>query len=344
MSEKTEKKTSRGQGGRESKTASLHEARLAGVGLGDGRQVGKQTMQRVQNSSLHFGSERNELASGGKVSRSGAVGIVVPDIGGAFIAECIHAAQEVFRQNKYISVIAFTNDDPDRERTEIEYLLRRQIDGILLVPAVGAPSKLDRSQFQNMPLVVFDQPLKGFDVDEVMVSNQASAEKATEHLIWHRHKSIAYVSVDLDVPTLRARLKGYRKAMKAAELPEQVFHLGPGGEGAQELLDSWIKAKRRPTAILSSNELTSVEMLHAIAMRSVRLPEDFAMISFDDVRMGHSQLSPITAIRQPAKQLGQRAATMLMERVAEGLHEAPRKVVLDTELIIRSSCGCKPTK
>lgn len=275
-----------------------------------------------------------------KQSGSGAIGIVVPDIGGPFIAECIHAAQDVIRQNKYIAVIAFTNDDPDRERTEIEYLLRRQIAGILLVPAENAPSKLKQQHLDNTPLVVFDQPLQGFGVDEVVISNQASAEKATQHLIAHKHKSIAYVSVDRAVPTLRARLKGYRKAMKTVGLPEQIHHLGPRGEGAQELLDGWLKTKRRPTAIFSSNELTSIEMLHAIAMRNVRLPEDFAMVSFDEVQTGHTRLSHITAIRQPAREMGRLAAEMLMERVISRLQGPPRKIVLEAELIIRSSCGC----
>jgi len=333
-----------------SRATLVHVARLAGVGLGtasralaDGKRVSADTIQRVTEAATRLGYRRNEMARSLKVRRSGAVGIVIPDIYGAFIATCLRAAQAVIRENKYISVFAFTDDDPAVEISEVDYLVRRQVDGLLIIPAGGgARSLLERQLLQSTPLVSFDQPISGLDVDEVLVSNQAGAEKATRHMIEHGHKSIVYVSIDRQVPTLRARLKGYRRAMRSAGLQETIAQLGPNGEGAEELVDSWLRSKRPPTALFSANEKTSLEILPVLAMRNVQVPDQLALIAFDDVQLGLVLRSPLTVMRQPAAELGHRAATLLMERVMGKNDIPPRRIVLDAELVIRQSCGCPP--
>jgi len=333
-----------------SRATLIHVARLAGVGLGtasralgDGKRVSAETVQRVTEAAKRLGYRRNEMARSLKVRRSGAVGIVIPDIGGAFMATCVRAAQTVIRENKYISVFAFTDDDPEVEISEVDYLVRRQVDGLLIVPAGGgARNLLERQLLQDTPLVSFDQPISGLDVDEVLVSNQAGAEKATRHMIEHGHKAIVYVTIDRQVPTLRARLKGYRRAMRAAGLKETVAQLGPNGEGAMEFIDSLLRAKRPPTAIFSANEKTSLEILPVLAMRNIKVPEQFALIAFDDVQLGLVLRSPMTVMRQPAAELGHRAATLLMERVLGKNDMATRRIVLDAELVVRRSCGCSP--
>jgi len=336
------------ESGETSRATLVHVARLAGVGLGtasraldNGKRVSAETMEKVVEAAKRLGYRRNEMARGLKVRRSGAVGIVVPDIGGAFMATCVRAAQAVIRENKYISVFAFTDDDPEVEISEVDYLVRRQVDGILIIPAGGgARSLLEQQLLQNTPLVSFDQPIVGLDVDEVLVSNQAGAEKATRHMIEHGHKAITYVSIERHVPTLRARLKGYRKAMRAAGLQEAVEYLGANGEGAVALVDAWLRAKRPPSALFSANEQTSIELLHALALRNVKIPEQFALIAFDDMQLGLVLRSPMTVMRQPAAELGHRAATLLMERVVGRSDVPPRRIVLDAELVIRQSCGC----
>lgn len=340
--------------GSRSKAASratlVHVARLAGVGLGtasralgDGKRVRPETIARVVEAAKRLGYRRNEIARELKVRRSGAVGFVIPDIGGEFMATCVRAAQAVIREQKYTSIFAFTDDDPEMEYSEIDYLLRRQIDGILIVPAAGgARSKLRPQFLQDTPLVSFDQPLAGLDVDEVLVSNNAGAETATRHMIDHGHERIVHVSMNRKHPTLRARVRGYRKAMTAAGLQEKVEVLGSNGEGALELVDSWLKSKQRPTALFCANELTSVKMLQAIAMRDIQVPKQLALISFDDVQLGYALRSPLTVMRQPAAEIGRRAATLLMERVLGDKPLPLRRVVLDAELVIRQSCGCPP--
>jgi len=326
----------------------VHVARLAGVGLGtasralgDGKRVSEDTVRRVEEAAKRLDYRRNELARNLKVRRSRAIGLVIPDIGGEFMAGCVRAAQSVIRESGYISVIAFTDDDRGAEVAEIDYLVGRQIDGILLVPAVGSgQASNEHRALHGTPVVTFDQPASHLHADEVIVSNQAGAERAVRHLMEHGHKCIAYVGIDRDLPTLKTRLKGYRKAMNAAGLQTSIHLLAPDGEGSAKVLDAWATMKKPPTAAFLVNELTSVKFLGELAARRVQVPQQLAVIAFDDVPLSSLLRSPLSVMRQPSLELGRQSATLLMQRVSGHHSGDPRRVVLHPELVLRESCGC----
>lgn len=328
-----------------------HVARLAGVGLGtasralgDGKRVSEDTVRRVEEAAKRLGYRRNELARNLKVRRSRAIGLVIPDIGGEFMGACVRAAQSVIRESGYISVIAFTDDDRKAEMAEVDYLVGRQIDGILMVPAAGrGHSEEERAVLHGTPVVTFDQPASGLYADEVIVSNQVGAEKAVRHLIEHGHKRIAYVGIDRDLPTLKSRLKGYRKAITAAGLQEDIYMLQPDGEGSAAILDAWAAMKKPPTAVFSVNELSSVRFLGEVATRDIQVPEQLAIIGFDEVPLSNLLRSPLSVMRQPAVELGRQSAMLLMQRVRGEYSGDTRRVVLHPELVLRESCGCKRT-
>ncbi len=326
----------------------VHVARLAGVGLGtasralgDGKRVSEPAVRRVQEAARRLGYRPNELARNLKVRRSRAIGLVIPNIGGEFMATCVRAAQSVIRECGYISVIAFTDDDKGREIAEIDYLVGRQIDGILLVPAEGSARRTDAHvALHGTPVVTFDQPASGHQADEVIVSNQLSAEKAVRHLMEHGHKRIAYVGIDRNLPTLKARQRGYRKALNAAGLEEAVHLLEPDGSGSSKLLDLWNTMEKPPTAVFLVNELTSVQFLGELAARDIQVPGELAIIAFDDVPLSSLLRTPLSVMRQPAFELGCQSATLLMQRVSGEYAGDLRRVVLHPELILRQSCGC----
>jgi LacI family transcriptional regulator len=327
----------------------IHVARVAGVGLGTASRVFNQspnvsaeTIRRVHEAADLLGYQRNAVARNLRMRRSGAIGIIVPHIGGPFMDDCVRAALAVIRAQKYVSVLAFSSDDRETEVEEIEYLLQRQIDGILIVPAEGgSTNQMDSRLLNGTPVVAFDQPLSWLKTDEVLVSNRSGAESATRHLIEHGHKRITCVKISRDVYTLHTRLEGYRRAMRSAKLKPDIANLGPSGDGALEVVDGWLNSENPPTAIFTVNEITSIEILLALASRNVQIPQQLAVVAFDDVQLGPLLRAPLTAVRQPAAEIGHLGATLLMKRVVEKSTDAPRRTLLNTELVLRESCGCQ---
>jgi LacI family transcriptional regulator, galactose operon repressor len=300
--------------------------------------VSKDTLARIHEAAERLGYQRNELARGLRVNRSYAIGIVVPDIGGPFMIECVRSAQGVLRQHHYMSVLTFTDGNPAIETEEIEYLVRRQIDGLLMVPADPSAPYLSSPQVARTPIVCFDQPLLDKDHDAILVKNLQGARAAVEHLVEHGHKRIAAVAVYRHLYSIRKRIEGYREAIKKAGLREYLALTEP--QAIDKQVEEWLAMKAPPTAVFCLNELSGVKVIESFAARRVRMPNQMAFIGFDEIQLGRYLDPPLSAVVQPATMIGEQAALRLLERIdAEGPLTGKR-VHLDTTLIRRRSCGC----
>lgn len=320
-------------------------ARLAGVGLGTASRalsgqgyVSKETLARIHAAAERLGYQRNELARSLRVSRSYVVGIVVPDIGGPFMVECVRSAQHIFRQHRYMSVIAFTDGNSNIEKEEIEYLARRQIDGLLVVAADSSATYLSTPQVSKVPMVFFDQPIQQKEFDAVLVKNQQGARNAVQHLIEHGHKRIAAVGVFRHLYSMRKRIEGYREAIKDAGLCEYLAV--PEPEAIDRQVEEWLSMKNPPTAIFCLNELSSIKVIEALATRHIKMPDQIAFIGFDEVQLGSYLDPPLTAIVQPVSVIGEQAALRLLERIDADTPPLAKRIMLDTRFIPRRSCGC----
>ena len=322
-------------------------ARLAGVGRGSASRalsganyVSEEMKQRVHRAAARLGYVRNELARNLKMRRSQMIGIVVPDIGGLFMDTCIRAAQRVLRDNQYVSVISFTNSNGEDEKKEIEYLVSLQIDGLLVIPSYTKVSHFQSRQLKGMPIIAFDQPIQSLDFDAILVKNKEGSRVAVKHLIGHGHQRIGCIGVDSHLFSIQKRVEGYREAMKEAGFREMIGLAGNAKGSVVDQLAKWLKLSRPPTAIFSLNEFTSIELLEAFACRGIRVPDQMAIIGFDDVQMGRLLATPFTAVVQPAARIGMEAASLLVERIKAPRTGRRKRILLDLEFVIRRSCGC----
>jgi LacI family transcriptional regulator len=329
----------------------VHVAKLAGVGLGTASRalsglgyVSEETAARIRQAVEQLGYQRNELARSLKVKRSGAIGLVIPDIGGPFMAECVRAIQKVLRRGGYTSIITFTDGDEKVEAEELDYLTRHQVDGIIIVPAPGGAAHFRSPQLAHTPLVAFDQPVEKEDYDAILVKNRHFAREAVQHLIGHGHKRIACLGVHRHHYSMQQRMEGYRAGMKHARLPQMLEIVDATGAAIRRQLDLWLALKAPPTALLSLNELTTLETVEAFAERKISMPGQMAFIGFDDIQLGPYLDPPLTAVVQPASEMGDRAAMRLLERIEAREKLPPKRLLLDARLVIRGSCGCQGTK
>jgi LacI family transcriptional regulator len=209
----------------------------------------------------------------------------------------------------------------------------------------------DRSRYvvlplirQGFPVVLVDRSLPDLDCDLVVSDSISGARRLAEHLIAVGHRDIAHLTDADDTSTGRERLRGYREALDGAGIPfreELVFRTTVDRLGGFRATQQALALAPTPTAIFAVNNMTAVGAMQALRERSLAVPEDMALVCFDDVE--HlAVLSPfLTVMDQPAETFGSLGAQLLLERMAGKAGPRSRRIVLQPDLLVRSSCGIK---
>ena len=304
--------------------------------------VSKETGVRVQAAidQLHY--RPNELARAFRGQQSRTIGLIIPYLYDPFFGNCAHAVTTVAKERSYSVIIATTNEDPDTEYIEAEQMLQRHVDGLLAIPAHFNNTRISRSMLGKIPAVLFDRPIADPAFDVVLVQNTAGARRITEHMIEHGYENILFMGLSRSLYTINARFLGYRRAMHEAGRPENAFFGCDSEENTLSFLKEILAAKNPPTAIITSNTLATRYVLSALAHIEKRIPRDVAFAGFDDFDLAELTTPPLTVVRQPAREIGRVAASMLFDRIArKELPQTGNRIVLPVEIVLRRSCGCK---
>jgi LacI family transcriptional regulator len=324
-------------------------ARLAGVSLktasralNDSPELRPATGARVLKAMAKLGYQPNELARALKAKRSAAIAMIVPNLADPFTAAAVQAVQNVARENGHVVILASDGGDAALEESELQIMLRRQIDGVVLMAASSGKSNLKLLLARNVPIVVFDEPLRGEEVDTITVTNRKSARGATEHLLAHDYRRILAVGARPHLYTCSERVAGYRSAVKSAGAEPIELLVQHENDLTPELLSPFLSGPNRVEAIFTLNWVCTMRVLRVLNAGGKKILTDFPLISFDDFELAEMIPPGLTVVRQPAHELGHQAAKVLFERMSETKRQPARKIVLGTEFIVRGSCGCKP--
>ena len=324
-------------------------ARLAGVSLktasralNDSPELRPETGARVREAMAELGYQPNELARGLKAKRSAAIAMIVPNLSDPFTAAAVQAVQDVAREKGYAVILASSGGDAALEESELQIMLRRQIDGVVMMAAGTGKSNLKLLLAKNVPIVVFDELLRGEEVDTITVNNRKSARGATEHLLAHGYRRILAVGARPDLYTCSERVAGYRSAIKSAGAEPIELLVQHESDLTPELLSPFLSGPNRVEAIFTLNWVCTMRVLRALNAGKKKILTDFPLVSFDDFELAEMIPPGLTVVRQPAHELGHQAAKVLFERMSETRRQPARKIVLGTEFIVRGSCGCKP--
>lgn len=325
-------------------------ARLAGVGkmtisrvLNGSASVSEATAERVRRAIKILHYQPNEVARSLRAVNSKTIGVIVPYLYDPFFATCAHAISTVAKRHGYSVIITTSDENPDIEQKQSSLMLRRQVNGMVIIPAPSDGHYYNSDAFSRVPVVTLDRPVPGSRFDSVLVPNRAGAKTAVEHLIGHGHRSIVFIGLSRKLYTMSARYMGYREAMiGAGNIPETYVACG-SPEKTVALIRSMLNGRKPPTAIFAANNLSLRYVLQAVGAAGVSIPGQLALVGFDDLELADVFEPSITVVRQPAYQLGEVAANLLFERISGS--EAPKsghRVILPLELIVRRSCGCQP--
>jgi LacI family transcriptional regulator len=312
--------------------------------INESRGVSEDARRRVESAIAELGYVPNRLASGLIRRKTGAIGVIVPDVANPFFTLVVRGAEEVAWRAGYHVILCNTQADLERERGYLEDMLAFQVEGLLIAP-VGERSKpnLRILRKNGVPFVLIDRSLNGYQGDLVQGDSVAGARRLVEHLIELGHRRIAMVSETGEVSTARDREQGYRQALEGAGIalrPEFVVESSAiDPRAAHDATLALLDLREPPTAIFSVNNIAVVGVAEAIRERGLDVPNDVALVCFDDIEHA-SRFHPfLTVMAQPAETFGTIATQLLLDRLAGRVSERRRLVVLAADLIVRRSCG-----
>ncbi len=267
------------------------------------------------------------------------VGLIIPDIQNPFYAEIARGVEDAAYASEYALLLCNSDENPEKERFYLEVMRAESVDGIVLPPFDDSDSAVMEMVTTGMPVVCVDRSLAKIKTDLVEVDNYQGALEAMNHLLDKGHRHIGLIEGRAQVSTSRERRRGYLDALAARDLTPRKelmrsgdFKQASGRVLANELLD----LRKPPTALFVCNNLMTVGALAALHQRGLRVPQDVAVLGFDDLPWAEALDPPPTVVRQPAYEVGRQAMELLLRRIREP-GRPPVTIRLRPELVIRRS-------
>ena len=303
--------------------------------------VAEATVARVRAAIDELGFIRNEAARQLREGRSAAIGLVVLDVRNPYFTDVAHGVETAAAAAGLSVTLGNSDGDPAREQRYLELFEQQRVQGVLISPADASLERLRRLDERGIPVVLVDGADPSGALDSVTVDDVAGGRLAAEHLLGLGRRRLLVVAGPASLRQVADRLEGVRAAV--AEVPGaslEVQHLPqltvPAG---RELGRSLIgrPASARPDAVFAVNDLLGLGVLQALVLEreTLRVPEDIAVIGYDDIEWAASAVVPLSSVRQPREQLGRTALEALLARGAEGLRAGA--VRFAPELVARRS-------
>lgn len=268
------------------------------------------------------------------------IGLLVPDIQNPFYVEVIRGVEEIAHRNDYAVLMGNFAQEEEKHDMYLNLMISESVDGLIVAPTHEKDSKVIGLIKNGFPIVCVDRGISDLEVDVVLVDNHKGAYDAVKHLIKAGHRKIAYLAGLQTIPTTIQRQQGFEEALKENNIPIRSEFIKFGDskqESGQKLARELLLMKDPPTAFFTGNNLITLGALETIHNMNLKIPDQVAIVGFDDMPWSISLNPPLTAVSQPGYEIGKRATNMLLNRIAEP--DRPHaKVVLRTKLIIRNSC------
>src|SRR6201984_2736535 len=303
--------------------------------------VGKRLRERVEAAIRKLNYRPNLIARSLAKRRTHTIGMIVPDIANPFFPMVVRGAEDAARKHGYNLLLCNSDDSLDQEEKQIELLLSKRVDGILLTKAAEdfRPSLRQMIKEVNIPFVLVMRTYPKLTGDAVITDDYRGAYEAVCHLARAGRRRIGLISGPLKISNAKARWQGFHDALKAKNLPydpelviEGDYRIESGYRAGHSLLS------HRPEGIYVANHLMTIGLLKAAEEMGLRCPEDFGLVSFDDYPWLGVFHPKLTTVELPKHQLGSEAAELLIERISGSKKRAAVRK-LQPELRIRESCG-----
>ena len=325
-------------------------AELAGVStatvsrvINNNAPVSEATRSRVEQAIDELGYESNNLGRNMRIKRLQLVGLVVSDVENPFFTAVTRGIEDQAHQEGFGTILCNTDEDVDKESQYLATLRAERVPGVIVAPVGRRHRHLERYAGPGLALVTIGRRVPGLSVDLVATDNALGGESAATHLaVQHEYDSVGLVGGPPGLASAEERSRAFLSTIKNLGVESSEEWIKAGNmreESGYEAASKILSLRRTPRALFVVNNLMTLGALRAASEHGVKVPDDLALIGFDDVPWAPYMDPPLTVIAQPTQDIGREAAKMLFGRLENSAKPIEERR-LAPSLLIRRSCGC----
>lgn len=311
--------------------------------------VAKPVRERVEAAVADLGYAPNSLARSLRLRRTNTLALIVSDVTNPFFTTVARGVEDAANAAGFMVVLCNTDEREEKERQYLQMLVQKRTDGILLVPAGDAEDALRVIRQQQIPVVVLDRRVPQKGVDVVRCDSEAGAYHLGKLLVSLGHRDYAVIAGRQGLTTSDDRILGFQRALVEAGITHaaevyrgsiaSVYYGTLTQESGNHLMRQAMAQTPRPTAIFAVNNFLAIGAQNALRELGLRVPEDVALVAFDDLPSVFVAFPFLTVAAQPAYEMGQKAVEMLLARLNAKTPPPFQEVLMESELIVRASSG-----
>ena len=305
--------------------------------------ISERTKEKVREAADKMGYRPNSIAAALRSGKTHIIGVIVPTADRSFFSSVVRGIERVANQAGYNVMITQSNDSAKLEASDIEALLKTQVDGIIASIAKGTTSfeHFEKIKSRKTPLVLFDRVTQNLSASTVVIDDYLGGYRATEHLIQQGYRRIAHFAGLQHLNIYKYRLRGYREALEAHGLvydPSLVIQSDLQVEDGHAGLIQLLELAERPGAIFAASDFSAIGAMKEAKAKGLSIPEDLGLVGFANEPFTEFVEPGLTSVDQHSGEMGEFAAKILLEEIqTKGNGFVPRKTVLSPELIVRAS-------
>nr|WP_067058447.1 substrate-binding domain-containing protein [Mucilaginibacter sp. L294] len=304
------------------------------------KRISEELVKKVLKLVKEVGYKPNSLAKSLRTGKSNIIGLMVEDISNPFFANIARLIEDRAYEKGYRIIYCSTDNDTEKTLDLITMFRDRHVDGYIMAPPKNIEEDVQELIKSGLPVVMFDRYLPNVDTDYVIVDNQFSTYNATRHLIEQGYSKIAYITFTSEQTQMLDRMTGYKNALKEAKLKPYIKEIdfNRNEELIKEPLSVYLKKNPGIDAILFGTDHIGTCGLKVINQLGLKVPQDLAIVSFDDYDVFELYSPSVTAIAQPVEAIADNIISLLLKKLdANNSNQTTQKITLSTTLNIRNS-------
>ncbi|WP_299431725.1 LacI family DNA-binding transcriptional regulator [uncultured Maribacter sp.] len=313
-------------------------------GKGDENKISQVTQQKIVEYAKKHNYIPNQLARGLSRGKSETIGLIIPNISDTFYSKVSGVIERKAKEQGYTVLFSSSYEDSEKEGELIQSMLNRQVDGLIIASTQKNQKEIDFLKKEKFPFVLFDRHYPNKDTDYVVVDNYLGTKKITEHLLNLGREQIGLITLKPALEPIAQRLLGYNDALKSFNIEsrkEYIIEIEREAylEEIEKAVSKLILSSTPVDAIVFATHYLASQGLRVLKKLNINVPQDVAIVSFDELSAFDIVEPPITAVIQPIKEIGCSVIEILLNKIESTVQQDIKPTVLKTKLEIRESCG-----
>ncbi len=317
-------------------------------GRGKEFRISDEVCRKVLETAKEMNYQPNRIAQGLRTGKTKTIGLIIADIANPFFGKLGREIEKEAARYGYRIIFCSSDENPEKSKQQIAMLQQSQVDGYIISPTIDSEEQILALLRAHLPVVLIDRYFPDIECSYIVVDNLDAAYRATTHLLARGRKKIANITLNLDLVNMKERTEGYQKALldNGLQVDEKLIKILPFSHDNTDVNKAILELvgdqnDRKADAILFSTSKIGVMGIECISALGLRIPEDVAVVSFDNVDAYKICVSPVTVIGQPLSEIGKKAVQVLLNEINPSRKNAPKlqQIKLKTEFIVRKSCG-----